>query len=262
MHRPRYWLRLVTDLNHKKRSMEALRACEQALAEAENPPTVASCIGDATQLLPGPNHGNGGGGDSGKAAASAEAAAILPLGECLPLLRRAVRLAVPPLRWRKRPPPQLRDARLRVMSLDLSWRRGGGGDGGSSSLAPRAVLAGPASASSTEDLRANRPEPNVMSGEEGDDGEEYKGGVGRGDIAGGISEGQKGSATIVPGTSLEQAVLDTMLAELGPEWTGLHAENRQVLFWAGVCDNWAASLSLKVLMCHIPPRLTTPVLPA
>lgn len=181
-----------------------------------------------------------------------EKAAVLPLCESLPLLRRAARLAVPPLRWRKRPPPDLREARFRVLRLDLSWRRrddpnatkqlpgqgtrpsiGGGGDGVGASV----VL-------STWDRRNERATSAALSvdceGDEDQEGEQedLEDGEGKGGSPAGAtgadgcrSEAEEGGKPgIVPsptrGTSLEDAVLDAMLAELGSEWTGLHAENR------------------------------------
>ncbi|CAN0091155.1 unnamed protein product, partial [Scytosiphon promiscuus] len=199
VYRPGYWVRLVTDLGHKKRATEALRACEKALAEAcplpGERPSHHSKANDSS--LGATLHPRGSGGSptnrSSEAEGTAEgmtpveeqAAAVLPLGESLPLQRRAVRLAVPPLRWRKRPPPELRQAQLRVMSLDLSWRRAGASGGSAYSMVPK-----PLEADKGEDL--------------------------------------KGAGKIAPGTSLEQAVLDTMLEELGPGWNGLHSENRRV----------------------------------
>lgn len=228
MHRPRYWLRLVTDLGHKKRAMEALRACEKALSEASCPTwgeeSTRSRM-DATRAPPDLR------APSPVAAAEVvaeEAAAILPLGESLPLLRRAVRLAVPPLRWRKRPPPELREAQLRVMSLDLSWRRLGRGSG--STLPPRSLPAGPAN--SPSQLRVLAREVDDEENEEGEGGAEDDGGVDRSkanEVGRARGGGQAaGSGKVAPGTSLEQAVLDELLAELGPGWKGLHAENRRV----------------------------------
>lgn len=205
MHRPQYWLRLVTDLGHKKRAMEALQACEKALAEAEARPApgrvTAPLSGGESRPSPETNsfHGSPRGSlqASASAASAEEAAAVLPLGEALPLIRRAVRLAVPPLRWRKRPPPKLQEAALRVMSLDLSWRRAG-----------------------------KRGREREEDGADEDGGDEPKE-DGEGGVRGGGSAGKAGgSAGVAPGTSLEQAVLDALLAELGPGWKGLHSENR------------------------------------
>ena len=216
--RPRYWLRLVTDLNHKKRSMEALRACEQALAEAGYPSCPKYISGTVAELpFPGTKRDyQPTGSGSAPAAAVAEVAGVQPLGESLPLLRKAARLAVPPLCWRKRPPPRLREARLRVMTLDLSWRRAGVGKGGSSSsMAPNA-----------------RPVGRVTD-------TQGKNGVTQ--VAGDLETGGYCSS-VAPGTSLEQAVLDAMLAELEPEWTGLHAENR-FLFSFSCCLEFFAGVS-------------------
>ncbi|CAM9441083.1 unnamed protein product [Ectocarpus fasciculatus] len=239
VHRPRYWLRLVTDLGHKKRSMAALQACEKALAEASPPPpaqstaaspsvTIGVSAAEAAQCAenPGSSLVNESSSEPATAAAAAavaavaeQAAAILPLGESLPLLRRAVRLAVPPLRWRKRPPPKLREARLRVMQLDLSWRRAGDTVGSASIPPTRNPPSRPATAASEEGFQERRGAWEGVGGSEGVDGGRGDGGKGRGGCEGGVSAG------IAPGTSLEQAVLNTMLAELEPGWKGLHAEN-------------------------------------
>lgn len=142
---------------------------------------------------------------SAAAAGEEAAAAILPLGEALPLIRRAVRLAVPPLRWRKHPPPNLREATLRVMTLDLSWRRAGkrGRGWGGEGAAAGADEAG------SDELK-----------------EDEEGGVG--EAGGSVVDAGRGSAGVAPGTSLEQAVLDELLAEHGPGWKGLHSENRYI----------------------------------
>lgn len=232
VHRPRYWLRFVTDLGHKKRATEALRSCETALAEAcpsPGAPTVAAASaatvtavpggGVRTQSLPG-NLGRGARGSCAtmKTAADitvpeAALAAVMPLGESLPLMRRAVRLAVPPLRWRKRSPPQLKEARLRVLKMDLSWRRRSVPSGVSPSAAPGFGLRPGSDRVGT--IRS--PIGNYRGeGEEGEEIMESKGG----------GEEESTQSEIVRGTSLEQAVLENMLAELGEEWTGLHAENR------------------------------------
>ncbi|CBJ25827.1 conserved unknown protein [Ectocarpus siliculosus] len=131
VHRPRYWVRLVTDLGHKKRSMAALQACEKALAEASLPPP-------------------------------AESTAASP----------AVTMRTPAVEAAQEGFPERREA--------------GEGEG------------------------------RVGGSEGGDRGD---GGKGRSGYEGG------GSAGIAPGTSLEQAVLNAMLAELEPGWKGLHAEN-------------------------------------
>ncbi|CAM9093791.1 unnamed protein product [Ectocarpus sp. 6 AP-2014] len=249
VHRPRYWVRLVTDLGHKKRSMAALQACEKALAEASlSPPAESTAASPAVTMRTSAVEPAQGAEDpdcslvnesprvtsaepsapataTAAAAAVAElAAAILPLGESLPLLRRAVRLAVPPLRWRKRPPPKLREARLRVMQLDLSWRRAGNAVGSTSMTPTRNPPSRPATTASEEGFPEWRGagegegegEGRVGGSEGGDRGD---GGKGRSGYEGG------GSAGIAPGTSLEQAVLNAMLAELEPGWKGLHAEN-------------------------------------
>lgn len=194
----------MTDLGHKKRAMEALQACEKALAEAcpcptPDPKSTTSSARAAATATTG-----GGAGE--------EEAAILPLGEALPLIRRAVRLAVPPLRWRKRPPPELREAALRVMSLDLSWRRVGKRE------------------------REGEGEGAAAGADEGG-GDELKE-IGVGEAGGSVGETVGGSAGVAPGTSLEQAVLDTLLAELGPGWKGLHSENRWVghIFTLRLCQ--------------------------
>ncbi|CAM9669818.1 unnamed protein product [Ectocarpus sp. 8 AP-2014] len=239
VHRPRYWLRLVTDLGHKKRSMAALQACEKALVEASLPPPAESTAASpAVTMRTSAVEAAQGAEDpdcswvnesprvtSVKPAAPAEpaaavaelAAAILPLGESLPLLRRAVRLAVPPLRWRKRPPPKIREARLRVMQLDLSWRRAGDAVGSTSMTPTRNPPSRPATAASEEGFPERRGAGEGGGGSEG--GDRGDGGKGRSGCEGG------GSAGIAPGTSLEQAVLNAMLAELEPGWKGLHAEN-------------------------------------
>lgn len=272
--RPRYWLRMVTDLGHKKRTMEALRSCEKALAEAEplglsqghritiskNASTSASetskntahhpegLTGEVAVASPVPVPSSSGlltvtnatvtEETTAADEATSAATAVFALGESLPLIRRAVRLAVPPLRWRKRPPPEIREARVQVMKLDLSWRRTGGGNAGGRRSPPST----PRSHASTKHVPARSELENetpgadhVMSGEEDNDddnkdergvhGDEGRSWVREGgeDIVG---EDVTRSATIAVGTSLEQAVLDTMLADLGPEWTGLHAENR------------------------------------
>lgn len=205
--------------------MEALQACEKALAEASCP-TTRGATQARTASPPGVFHGaehpggfpeivitHGAPGGSSLAAAAAaaalaageeEEAAILPLGEALPLLRRAVRLAVPPLRWRKRPPPKLREAALKVMSLDLSWRRagkrerGGGGEGAGA-------------------------DDGDGDGEGGGDESNEDDGKGGGSV---VEVGGSAGGAVAPGTSLEQAVLDALLAELGPGWRGFHSENR------------------------------------
>lgn len=218
----------MTDLGHKKRATEALRACEKALSEASpaggknaSSPHRKAIKSSSDTTLDRQGSGRSSASCSSVAAVTAgmmmtssveeQAAAILPLGESLPLQRRAVRLAVPPLRWRRRPPPEIRQAQLRVMSLDLSWRRAGT-SGGPASPRPRGVEVG------TEE-----EEGKVEDEEEEEDG---GGGLEHHDEdkAGKV----QGTGKIAPGTSLEQAVLDTMLAELGPGWTGLHSENRRV----------------------------------
>eukprot|EP00903_Cladosiphon_okamuranus_P012034 g11299.t1 len=247
--RPQYWLRLVTDLGHKKRALEALQACEKALAEACPNPRSKNTAASSTPPPPPPSEDSGRErqqprsppeassnreppGESSTPAAGAggvgageEEAAILPLGEALPLIRRAVRLAVPPLRWRKRPPPELRGAALRVMSLDLSWRRAGKrereGPGDE-------AAAGADEGGSGEWIEGEAGEAMGSAGEAGADG---------GGSAGGVA----------PGTSLEQAVLDALLAELGPGWKGLHSEN-------SVC------LGLFALLCW--DALFAPLVPA
>lgn len=213
MHRPQYWLRLVTDLGHKKRAMEALQACEKALAEACPTPSKAAVSSPpgGGERRPSPERNRAHGTPRGAVSAAAatavgEAAAVLPLGEALPLLRRAVRLAVPPLRWRKRPPPELREAALRVMSLDLSWRRGAG---------KREIREGEETGAGADEGRGDEFK------EEGEEGGVREAGK-AGDPVGNVG----GSAGAAPGTSLEQAVLDTLLAELEPGWKGLHSENR------------------------------------
>ncbi|CAN0276430.1 unnamed protein product [Hapterophycus canaliculatus] len=156
-----------------------------------------------------------------------QAAAILPLGESLPLQRRAVRLAVPPLRWRRRPPPELRQAQLRVMSLDLSWRRASASGGSAAATASKRK--------SSSNPAASIPQWGVEVGMEEEEGEEEEeeeveqedeGGGLEQHVAGKVGKAQ-GAAKVAPGTSLEQAVLVTMLAELGPGWDGLHSENRR-----------------------------------
>lgn len=228
MHRPRYWLRLVTDLCHKKRAIEALRACEKALSEASCPTPGEE--GTSSRMVSAPASPELRVSSPLRAAevVEKEAAVILPLGESLPLLRRAVRLAVPPLRWRKRAPPELREAQLRVMSLDLSWRRLGRGS--VSTLPSRSLLAAPANSPSRLGVLARD-----LDDEENDDEEEGEDGDGGGngskesEARGARGGGQApGSGKVAPGTSLEQAVLDELLAELGPGWKGLHAENRRV----------------------------------
>lgn len=198
--RPQYWLRLVTDLGHKKRAMEALQACERALAEACPTRAKAAAPSLGGEARPSPETASHAHGEptGPLAAAVEEAAAILPLGEALPLLRRAVRLAVPPLRWRKRPPPKLHEAALRAMPLDLSWRRAGMREGGGQEAG-------------TDEGRSEK----LREDEGGLDDD-----VRRAGEAGGSVD------IVAPGTSLEQAALDALLAELGAGWKGLHAENR------------------------------------
>ncbi|CAM9391306.1 unnamed protein product [Ectocarpus sp. 4 AP-2014] len=241
VHRPRYWLRLVTDLGHKKRSMAALQACEKALAEAFLPPPAESTAAspavkirtsaveaaqgaedpDCSLVNESPRVTSAEPAATAKAAAAIaeQAAAILPLGESLPLLRRAVRLAVPPLRWRKRPPPKLKEARLRVMQLDLSWRRAGDAVGSTSMTPTRNPPSRRATAASEEGFPERRGAGEGEGGGGSEGGDRGDGGKGRSGCDGG------GSAGIAAGTSLEQAVLNAMLAELEPGWKGLHAEN-------------------------------------
>ncbi|CAB1114731.1 unnamed protein product [Ectocarpus sp. CCAP 1310/34] len=243
VHRPRYWLRLVTDLGHKKRSMAALQACEKALAEASlSPPAESTAASPAVTMRTSAVEAAQGAEDpdcslvnesprvtsaepaapaaAAVAAAVAEqAAAILPLGESLPLLRRAIRLAVPPLRWRKRPPPKLKEARLRVMQLDLSWRRAGDAVGSASMTPTRNPPSRPATAASEEGFPERRGAGEGEGGEGSEGGHRGDGGKRRSGCEG------RGSVRIAPGTSLEQAVLNAMLAELEPGWKGLHAEN-------------------------------------
>ncbi|CAM9253568.1 unnamed protein product [Ectocarpus sp. 12 AP-2014] len=241
VHRPRYWLRLVTDLGHKKRSMAALQACEKALAEASlAPPAESTAASPAVTMRTSAFEAAQGAEDpdcslvnesprgtsaepaapaKAAAAVAEQAAAILPLGESLPLLRRAVRLAVPPLRWRKRPPPKLKEARLRVMQLDLSWRRAGDAVGSTTMTPTRNPLSRLATAASEEGFPERRGAGEGDGGGGSEGGDRGDGGKGRSGYEGG------GSAGIAPGTSLEQAVLNAMLAELEPGWKGLHAEN-------------------------------------
>lgn len=232
VHRPRYWLRLVTDLSHKKRSMEALKACDQALMEAEPAPALPPSSEGRVGLFPGTKYNCIRAGsecvpkEAGSATASKEATevaiAVMPLGESLPLRRKAIRLAVPPLRWRKLPPPQLREAGMRVMTLDLSWRRVGTGRDGPSVESLDARPVGPVAHRHAGPVPAHTDAESTKNGRDAHEGKNE------------IREGAGKSATrepflstiVTPGTSLEQAVLDVMLAELGPEWTGLHAENR------------------------------------
>lgn len=174
--RPQYWARLVTDLGHRKRNLEALRSCEKALEEAglQESHTTRTLSGGRAPAVP------------------SEAAAVFPLGEALPLLRRTAKLAVPPLRWRKRTPPKLREARLRVLRMDLSWRRSA--DVGESPVYKSARL---------DDAGAEEAGAEAAEGAEDSVG-----------------------STVARGTSLEDAVLGVLLDELGTEWAGLHAENR------------------------------------
>lgn len=236
MHRPRYWLRLVTDFGHKKRAMEALRACEKAVSEASGPSPGEESTRPRVDTPRATAEPRGFSSPSATAEAAAvvaeQAAAILPLAESLPLLRRAARLAVPPLRWRKRAPPELREARLRVMSLDLSWRRLGRG---SASTPPtRTFPAGPAippfrSGVLAREIVGGMGEGEEEEEEEGADDDGVGDGLEDGGARGARRAGQAGgSGMIAPGTSLEQAVLDELLVELGPGWKGLHAENRRV----------------------------------
>lgn len=221
VHRPRYWLRLVTDLGHKKRAMEALRACEKALSEASCPTPGGEGPRPhlkAARASPEPGVSSPVATAVAEVLVAEEAAAILPLGESLPLLRRAVRLAVPPLRWRKRAPPELCEARLRVMSLDLSWRRLGRGP-----VATTPTRAGHAISPSR--LGSVAREIYEEKGADDDGVGELK----ESEVGGARGAGQAGGlGRMAPGTSLEQAVLDELLAELGPGWKGLHAENRRV----------------------------------
>lgn len=214
--------------------MEALKACDQALMEADPAPVSTSSSDARVDLFPGTKRDCLRAGsecvskEAGSAAASKEATevavAVMPLGESLPLRRKAIRLAVPPLRWRKRPLPQLREARLRVMTLDLSWRRARTGQDGSSVESLDARPVGPVSHRHAGPVPAHRDAEGTKNGRNAFEGKDE------------AREGARKSATrepfsstiVTPGTSLEQAVLDVMLAELGPEWTGLHAENRRV----------------------------------
>ncbi|CAM9865847.1 unnamed protein product [Sphacelaria rigidula] len=236
--------------------MEALRACERALAEAAPPPAQSSPSGSlaiAKEIASQCHHHVYGNPCAIHCRVTAEtpharvrgglcsqlfqymcttyefqAAAALPLCESLPLLRRAARLAVPPLRWRKRPPPDLREARLTVLRLDLSWRqrntvsikqtpgggggrrpgRGRGGDGGRSSSRAAAVGLVQSEGGSREE----------------DEGVEGGGSSDAGGIEG-VDTAEKVAGVIAHGTSLEDAVLESVLKDLGAEWAGLHAEN-------------------------------------
>lgn len=264
--------------------MEALRACETAIAEAcshcEQQPatsgtaTIAAAAvtkpgADRTKEKPTPPEmmeQTGTRGDfvtkaadhptssnktsidtavpaatsvGGDGEAAKQAAAVLPLCESLPLLRRAVRLAVPPLRWRKRPSPDLKEARVRVLRLDLSWRRrrnAGGGDGTGNASVPIVSEGGRRGSGSNVILSASERLDEMKTATAlvenvGEEDEEEDGVAGSGaregqEVGEGDEEVGGVSSTFASGASLEDAVLDTILAELGPEWTGLHSENR------------------------------------
>lgn len=237
VHRASYWVRLVTDLSHKKRATEALRACETALAEAYPPggkiPSPRNFAVDRQGSDVSMVNCSSEAAGTARIMTSVEeqAAAVLPLGESLPLQRRAVRLAVPPLRWRRRPPPDLKQAQLRVMMLDLSWRRAGASGGSVSSLPSRKG----ASSNSMALMSRRGVEVGAEEEESEDEEEGEEEAVGQDDSGETKSSeadkdgGAKGAGKIAPGTSLEQAALDTMLAELGPGWDGLHSENRRVV---------------------------------
>lgn len=212
--------------------MEAIKACDKALMEAGPAPVLTSSSGGRVELFPGTKYDCLRAGsecvpkETGSAAAIKEATevsiSVMPLGESLPLRRKAIRLAVPPLRWRKLPPPQLREANLRVMTLDLSWRRVGTGKDRSSVEALGVRPIGPEAHRHAEPIPAHSDVEGTKKGRDAhEEKDKTREGAGKS-----VTREPFSSMMVTPGTSLEQAVLNVMLAELGPEWTGLHAENR------------------------------------
>ncbi|CAN0090778.1 unnamed protein product [Discosporangium mesarthrocarpum] len=246
--RPRYWVRLVTDLSHKKRIMEGLRACERALAEGMvGNSTTHPCRPQRVDNDHGGAGAGGGGGRGGKLGTEEEeeeeenkewqrlTGAAFPLCETLPLMRRAARLTVPPLRWKSRPPPTLQEGGRRVLELDLSWRRPPASTLVKQGPTGRIGLGGPVRGAGEEiSNRGSEAGVGPGAGRQSGRGQEREGErkekdkeesrAGQSNPASGVVP----ESGITPGTSLEQAVLDSLLVELGPGWAGMHSENRCV----------------------------------